>query len=239
MKALCHQSQGRNPIGVSPAIRRRSASVRRGHRVSDRERRRRGSDHPGDADGRGHRSPGRMQIVARADRPVHRSHRAEVCFRGNRSLLGHYGHGRPRSFDSELVTGAVASRFDEPDSDSSSRRRLSRITQCGSLAATDMTAPNRGKVTASDGCPPAVSRTWEPRELKLQRVDLCQVAAGVVVAASLAGSEPEPAARVGVAGPAPTQGLRSTPRSTHSSLRLIRNRGPTFSESLSCTISKR
>ena len=45
----------------------------------------------------------------------------------------------------------------------------------------------------------------EPRELKLQRVDLCQVAAGVVVAASLAASEPEPAARVCVAGPAPAQ----------------------------------
>jgi hypothetical protein len=45
----------------------------------------------------------------------------------------------------------------------------------------------------------------EPRELKLQRIDLCQVAAGVVVAASLAASEPEPVARVGVAGPAPTQ----------------------------------
>ena len=45
----------------------------------------------------------------------------------------------------------------------------------------------------------------EPRELKLHRVDLCQVAAGVVVAASLAASEPEPAARVCVAGPAPTQ----------------------------------
>ena len=35
----------------------------------------------------------------------------------------------------------------------------------------------------------------EPRELKLQRVDLCQVASGVVVAAALAASQPEPAAR--------------------------------------------
>jgi hypothetical protein len=45
----------------------------------------------------------------------------------------------------------------------------------------------------------------EPRELKLHRVDLCQVVAGVVVAASLAASEPESAARVCVAGLAPAQ----------------------------------
>jgi hypothetical protein len=45
----------------------------------------------------------------------------------------------------------------------------------------------------------------EPRELKLHRVDLCQVAAGVVVAASLAASAPEGAARVCVAGLAPAQ----------------------------------
>ena len=45
----------------------------------------------------------------------------------------------------------------------------------------------------------------EPRELKLHRVDLCQVAAGVVVAASLTAPEPEGAARVCVAGPAPAQ----------------------------------
>ena len=45
----------------------------------------------------------------------------------------------------------------------------------------------------------------EPRELKLQRIDLRQVAAGVVVAASLAASEPEGAARVCVAGSAPAQ----------------------------------
>ena len=45
----------------------------------------------------------------------------------------------------------------------------------------------------------------EPRELTLQRVDLCQVAAGVVVAATLAASKPEPAGRVSVARSAPAQ----------------------------------
>ena len=45
----------------------------------------------------------------------------------------------------------------------------------------------------------------EPRELPLQHVDLCQVAAGIVIAASLAASEPKPAARVCVAGAASAQ----------------------------------
>jgi hypothetical protein len=45
----------------------------------------------------------------------------------------------------------------------------------------------------------------EARELTLQRVDLCQVAAGVVVAASLAAAEPEPTGRVSVARPVPAQ----------------------------------
>src|SRR5712671_3516066 len=40
----------------------------------------------------------------------------------------------------------------------------------------------------------------QPSELALQRVDLCKVAAGVVVAASLAASESEATARVFVTG---------------------------------------
>src|SRR6266513_772716 len=45
----------------------------------------------------------------------------------------------------------------------------------------------------------SVSRS-QPSELALQRVDLCQVAAGVVVAASLAASDSEAQARVFVTG---------------------------------------
>jgi hypothetical protein len=45
----------------------------------------------------------------------------------------------------------------------------------------------------------SVSRS-QPGELSLQRVDLCKVAAGVVVSASLAASESEALARVSVSG---------------------------------------
>src|SRR5438093_12655329 len=45
----------------------------------------------------------------------------------------------------------------------------------------------------------------QAHELPFQRVDLCQVAADVVVAAPLAGGQPEAAARVGVARPAATE----------------------------------
>src|SRR5262245_24431115 len=53
-------------------------------------------------------------------------------------------------------------------------------------------------------CPRSVRR-GQPRELALQYVDLCEIAVDVVIAASLAASEPETAARVRVAGAATTQ----------------------------------
>src|SRR5262245_30655144 len=51
----------------------------------------------------------------------------------------------------------------------------------------------------------AVIRSSQPCELPLQQVDLCDIAADVVIAASLAGSELERAARVRVANAASAQ----------------------------------
>jgi hypothetical protein len=63
--------------------------------------------------------------------------------------------------------------------------------------------PDRAEVAASTTSfgrtRTSVSRS-QPSELTLQRVDLCKVAAGVVVAASLAASESEAPARVSVTG---------------------------------------
>src|SRR5262245_61566245 len=80
----------------------------------------------------------------------------------------------------------------------SPHRHLSRLTRCGPQL---IAAKWRYAVTDRHRS----TRRGEPRELKLQCVDFCQVAAGVMVAAALAASEPEPAARVGVAGPASAQ----------------------------------